>query len=405
MQTRNEGVTLSLGDGARVEARLAHMKSVGREAVVELHHWALISQATPKFWVGRLQGELPSFGNLDPVLRTPRSVRADRNGFRLEGAVVWHLISTKEPGIHWVLVDQGDAELTHELLHRDMACMEFAFGAPLHLERLIGIDEDRRSIAAVSVAHYSRSLQRGRAPVPDDVMDACVWIPEFFRLLAHKMKAEGPEPLMKAIGAYMDGECDHLDGGYLKAQVGLEAFAAALIRSQEPNMARKLLVKDEQEWRKWIASLRPTVEAHMCDPARTDMVYGKFMSAMYEPTSDRVRLAMERAGVTLPREAVTEIRNRNIPAHQFWMRSDPEDFDFDRDVRRLELVQTLVAALVSSHVGYAGPLKGYTPDEHGRRPSPEWWPVRWSRNDVWTQYRCCRWLSPRRPNGVPESFC
>jgi hypothetical protein len=80
-----------------------------------------------------------------------------------------------------------------------------------------------------------------------------------------------------------------------------------------------------------------------------------------------------------------EVAKRNYPAHGFLMNADLEH-DIDRDARRLEMVQTLLAALLACHIGYRGPLRGYDPDPNGHRPSPAWWPVSTKQEDVWVRY-------------------
>jgi len=213
--------------------------------------------------------------------------------------------------------------------------------------------------------------------VPDDVYGAALWVPEFFRLLAAKLGEEGLEPLVIAITSYLDAEADHLDGGYLKAQVGLEAFAKRLVGDGRP----ELLVRDEAAWRQWVNTLRPVIAKHIADPERVGGVIDKFLSARFAPTGDMVRRAFAQNAIHLPREVLTEIKKRNKPAHGFLMNSVLEH-DIDRDHRRLEMIQTLLAGLVALHVGYGGPLKGYDVGTDGRRPSPGWWPLSTSGEDA-----------------------
>jgi hypothetical protein len=119
--------------------------------------------------------------------------------------------------------------------------MEFAFGAPLGLDCLFGLDDAGQPVEAMSIGHYVRHTHKHRSPVPDFLWDAGTWPPEFFRLVAMKLHEEGLQPLVIAIASYLDAEADHLDGAYLKAHVGLEAFAKKLLSQNTPD----LLVQDK----------------------------------------------------------------------------------------------------------------------------------------------------------------
>jgi hypothetical protein len=56
------------------------------------------------------------------------------------------------------------------------------------------------------------------------------------------------------------------------------------------------------------------------------------------------------------------------------MMNSDGSYDVDRDVHRLEMIQTLMMALVALHVAYRGPLKGYDVRDDGGRHPPAWWP-------------------------------
>jgi hypothetical protein len=382
LRVRNQPSTIRLDDVSEVSAELTHMRRLGEGAEIHLYHWAWSGLQKPSVWLGQLRGELPQFGNLALVERGNGWVKSGRDGFRLDGRYLWHLVpGNLDPADHTaVLEPRGVAVNRHDLVN-DILCMEFAFGGALRLDHIVGIDERRRPVAAISVGQLARPLGKHRAPVPDYVGRADTWIPELFRLTAAKVSDEGIEPLVIAIGAYLDSVVDHLDGGYLKAQVGLEAFARRLVGGGRP----ELLVHDEAAWREWAESVRPSIQRLLRDPQRLDTVYGKIVSAMFAPTGDLVTRALRAKGLDLPRELIAEVKKRNYPAHGFLM-NRTVDHDLDADVRRLEMVQTLIAALVAGHVGYCGPLKGYDVDAAGYRPSPSWWPVATSADDAAIQY-------------------
>jgi hypothetical protein len=206
---------------------------------------------------------------------------------------------------------------------------------------------------------------------------------------------DGLEPLIIPIAAYLDAESDHLDGGYLKAQVGLEAFANRLT-SGEP---KELLVRDENAWKHWIKSLEDYIRPHLKDPKKLNAIVGKFIGAMSASSGDRVARALSAHGVSLPDEVHNEIRKRNYPAHGFFMNKTAEH-DIDVDARRLELIQTVLAALVAVHVGYQGPLHGYEVAPDGGRLPPDWWQVRTTTQAVWTRYFGERYVARPHPGSL-----
>jgi len=378
MRLRNKPLSLRLADDSTVRAELAHMIRLGAEARVQLHHWDWQGPGVPEFWVGRLRGFLPQSGNLHLVERCHSgALEATSEGFRLQGTYDWYLLPTPRKRIHRVVVDARGETVEREALVRDVLAMQLSLGAALELDYLLGIDRERRCVGAISVEHFCRRSPRHRSPVPDDVCGSALWVPEFFRLLAAKLRAEGLEPLVIAITSYLDAEADHLDGGYLKAQVGLEAFAKRLVGGD----GSELLVRDQAAWRQWVDTLRPVIAEHIADPKRVAGVIDKFLSARFAPTGDLVRRAFGQSAIHLPGEVLTEIKKRNKPAHGFLMNSVLEH-DIDRDHRRLEMIQTLLASLVALHIGYGGPLKGYDVGADGRRQSPGWWPVSTSGEDA-----------------------
>ena len=377
-QLRNKPLSLLLANGSTIRAELAHMNRLGAEARVQLHHWEWKGSGVPEFWVGRLRGYLPQSGNLHLLERYPTGAfEATSEGFRLQGTYDWYFLPTPRKRFHRVVVDPHGKTVEREALVRDVLAMQLSLGEGLELDYLTGIDRERRCVGAISVEHFQRRSPRHRSPVPDDVFGSALWVPEFFRRLAAKVGAEGLEPMVIAITSYLDAEADHLDGGYLKAQVGLEAFAQRLVGDGRA----ELLVRDEAAWRRWVNTLRPVIEEHIADAKRVAAVIGKFHSARFAPTGDLVQRAFAQSGIHLPSEVLAEIKNRNKPAHGFLMNSVLEH-DIDRDYRRLEMIQTLLAGLVALHVGYGGPLKGYDVDADGRRPSPGWWPLSTSGEDA-----------------------
>lgn len=377
MKVRNKPALVRLADGSSIEAELAHMTNLGDAAKIDLHHWFWTGPKDPAVLVGKLNGKIATSGNQSILYRNEqRRQYCAHDNYRLDGHYTWYLIHNE--GDHYTaLVEPAGKAIDRERLIGDILAMEFAAGGPIQLDYLIGLDNRRQCIGAISVEHLVRRGHKRRSPVPDTIGEAEIWIPLFFTALAKKVHDEGLDPLLIAVASYLDAESDHLDGGYLKAHVGLEAFATRLVGGGRP----ELVVKDEAAWKSWLDTLQPTMKDHLIDPQKLDVVFGKFVAAMFAPTGELVRRALADRGISLPKEVVTEIKKRNYPAHNFLMNSGL-DHEIDRDVRRLEMMQTLIVALVSTHVGYGGPVKGYDVESDGSRACPSWWPTTKSAEDA-----------------------
>lgn len=370
LEIRNEPAFIELRDGTQLRAEIAHLGNLwpGRTAQIDLHHWSWSGTIAPAYWICQVEGKFPVQGNLAIREQTPEQWRSRSDCYRLQGHYVWHLLRTGASPTLTAVIDPGEGVIDADFVRRDFLALQLAFGGPLKLSRLVGIDADRHPVAAMGVGTFTRQPRRQRAPVPDDIGQGATWIAAFFESLATRLSADGLHPLRIPIAAYLDSITDHVDGAYLKAQVGLEAFAKYLVATE----GRKLLVKDEAKWKHWVKSLKPAIAAQVEDSTKLGMILGKFVSAMYAPTGDLVERAFGSA-ISLPEEVVEEIRKRNYPAHGFMMNSDGS-YDVDRDVHRLEMIQTLMMALVALHVGYRGPLKGYEVRDDGGRHPPAWWP-------------------------------
>ncbi len=373
--TLNQPGTFVLVDGTSLSAKLVHLSEVDAKAHVDLHHWVWRNSGRPMFWTGELTGRLPLPGNL-LLHEVCGTASRNRHAFRLEGRFTWYVIGTKEKDRFQVVLDAGGTFPEQEELRRDILALEFASGTPLSISPLVGLDEARRPVAAMVVSNYQRRRGGRRPPVPD-LYTMSDWMPEIFSRVSAKLHSEGLDPLLRAIGAYLDSVTDHLDGCYLKAQIGLEAFAKRITHGAD----RPLLVRDEKQWRTWVKTLRETVLEHLKHPKEIDGVMKKLSETRFAPTG---RIVADALGVMLPDEVREEIGNRDTIAHELFMNSGPEH-EVDRDARRLQMVQTVLVALVAKYVGYCGPLQGYDPDKDGHRPSPDdWWPVTLTQRDlVW----------------------
>ena len=76
-------------------------------------------------------------------------------------------------------------------------------------------------------------------------------------------------------------------------------------------------------------------------------------------------------GVVVPDEGLREIHGRNPVAHELSMnRGGP--YDFERDLRRVRIIQVMLAAMLLRHVGYEGMLQGWDLNEAGWSTPADW---------------------------------
>ncbi|WP_437535061.1 hypothetical protein WME79_12550 [Sorangium sp. So ce726] len=382
LELRNRPIVLQLQDGTEVHAEIGHMKSLGANADISVHHWIWTAPTAPFVWAGRLVGKIPMFGNLTLREHGDRDRWfVNREGFRFAGRYVWYILPKVADNYAIAVVDASGDSLSRDALLNDFGALQFTLGGGLRLDYLTGVDRARNVAGAMSLGSLERPRTSYRPPVAHELTETNVWMPEFFRLLAAKLSTDSHEALTVAITSYLDAESDHVDGAYLKAQVGLEAFARRIVNETSP----ELLVKDKLDWKRWISELEPTIRAHLLDPKSISVVKGKIIGAMYAPSGDLVRKALELYGISPPDYVLEEIKNRNYPAHGFLM-NKTLDYDIDRDARRLEMIQTVLVALVACHIGYGGPIHGYDVADNGGRLLPTWWPMRSHREDVWVHY-------------------
>jgi hypothetical protein len=393
-KARNQPAALELADGSTLLAGSAAMlRSSGGEGEIRLLHWEWNTAASPFLWFARLDGHVPSDGNLSLPETNGQDLAIWEAGYRLDGYFTWYVLRGDNARHQVVIVPHG-AGVNCEQLARDFRCMELVFGSRLDIDLVTGLTMERRPVAAFGLSRAVGSALGHRCPVPDELptSNTHVWLPELFRLLSAKIQAGDVQPLITAIASYTDAAGDHLDGAYMKAQVGLEAFSERLVG----RASSRPLVQDIEKWKTFVAKLRRAVERHLgnptpSDPRRRDrdwaVISGKFISAGYQPTGELVEKAFKSSlGSTfqLPKELKDEIGLRNRSVHTYWM-NILSQYEIDRDYRRVEMIQTMLVALVACYIGYRGPIKGYDFAPDGRR-SPDWWPVSLPPEDVSRRY-------------------
>jgi hypothetical protein len=374
MGLRNKEGMLDLADGSRITARYTHWAGSGTSLRVgaiaksttrfALDVWTwTTSPATPLFWTGTLPGVKFHQSNLSLV----RGHDARYDALRLQGSYTWHLMPGDRNEATVVLIDTDGRMPDIELLGRDYTALEFVLGCATQLDLLVGVDASGAAVSAIG-PHLGFRRMGGTqtyAPVPDR-LDAECWAPILFEKIVAKLRDDEDRAYI-GIAGYMDSFTDHLDGAYLKAQVALEAYAKSLVTPEE-----RTFVRSPRAWRKWVSSLREIVATHATDDGAARALLRKLETAIFAPTSSMVPRALAALGASPPERVIEEVKRRNIAAHEFVM-TRKRDRDVDEDFARVELVRSLLGAMLARSAGYTGPLPSWERDELGYRKEIDWW--------------------------------
>jgi hypothetical protein len=382
---RNKPAFFKLADGSTIVADLGHWKSQGRREgmtpgyTCEFLVWRCEAPRVFR-WVGELKGA----GFLNANLGASGPGKSSGGNMRLDGQYVWYLLANdrRDPEASYrVIIDGGPRPLNREALGTDFNALQFALGTPLQIDSLVGLDEPGNVVgcAGVHLGGNRRTTKRRRAdgPVPDEFSDEC-WIPVLFNRLASAMVARDL-PWGVACNAYVDSASDAtIDAKYLKLHVALEAFATALPKGGAQEEPARFLVKDKKAWKKWVKEREGELRSLVAPNANPDSFIGKVRSAMNLPSSGVVADALARLSPPLlvNEKVLAELDYRNLAAHEYRMNRAGIDYDVDRDVGRVDILRSLLVALVARASGYDGAISGWvTNDAAGWKPQPDWRPA------------------------------
>lgn len=385
---RNQPASLHLADGTRVSAKFGHWRRWGGRPgmspgyTCDFNVWNIDGPRAAR-WVGKLSGG----GFLNGNLSVSGPGRFSANHMRLEGNYRWHIFSREKDGdVFDVVIDGGPSPLQHELLGSDFNALQFAFGAPMQLDTLIAFDDPGNVVGCSGVQlggnRITKRRRRADGPVPDDVSEEC-WVPVLFNRLANAMTSNDL-PWGLVCNTYLDSAHDAtIDGGYLKLHVALEAFGKALLNKEEAAQGGaktplRRLVGDKDEWTAWVKAHANELRAMVAEGERAEVFIDKVRSAMNLPSSGVVADALSRLKppLVIDEAALEELDKRNIPAHHGTMNKPGVDYDVDRDTERVDILRSLLVALVARACGYDGAISGWVRGgAAGWKPQPGWWPA------------------------------
>lgn len=386
----NESAVFQLADGRKLSVRFGGVTRrgvrprLGHGRVVELNSWNLEGRA-PARWVGNLVGFPSSVGNLKIV---KGANDFSRMNVRLEGNYTWYIVSPRgrHEDEHVVVAvveprPDGPSSFDRDAIGVDFMALQFAYGTAMQMDTMVAVDEPGNVIGGAGLGFGG---ERRRALTDGPVPRRGFWEPILFHRLTRAMNTL-TLPWGVVCTAYLDSTSDPtIDGRYLRLHVALEGFARALLSdtAQEGRLqksgTKRLLVKDEKSWKAWLKTHASAVRDLAVDERGYDVLLGKLHQAIQPPSSATVTDTLSRLEPPLAVDdrVLTELRGRNIPAHHGTMNKPNVDYDVERDVERVDILRTLLVAIVSRACGYDGPIVGWdrraTPDW---KPVPPWWPA------------------------------
>lgn len=134
------------------------------------------------------------------------------------------------------------------------------------------------------------------------------------------------------------------------------------------------MVKDKAAWKQWVKENSAAIRS-LAAAGFEESLFNKVMG-VYRLSSGRVvPSAFVAHGLALPDELAKELEARDVVVHQGLMA--PDGYDADRDFRRVDMVRTMLVALICKAVGYSGAINGWEIGPMGYPLQPtEWWTVR-----------------------------
>lgn len=357
---------------------------IHNSVTIEAAEWTVVQGDMPSIWVGRVEGDINVRHSGNLIVERVRSGEIRFGSSRhlcLIGAYRYYLVqSGSRSDVVWhMVIDTGEVGLPDpEAQHLDFLTLQFVLGRQLRMPTLHGLSQDRRTVAS-TVGCSTRSCLEPNAfpPVPiernnDQWIDES-WAAVFFERISatSRERPEVRETLGMALEMYLDSMRSHLDGDYMRLQIGLEAFAYWLLQHQPQD--ERIDVKDKKAWKAWVKANEDAIRHHAVE-GREDALYQKVIAAYRLSSGKVVPGAFLTNGLALTPAMVAELKGRDTVVHQGLI--SPRGYEVERDVRRIALVRTMLVALIAKAAGYGGAINGWDLGPKGYPLEPKgWWDV------------------------------
>lgn len=351
---------------------------------MEAGQWTILDSDSPSLWIGRVDGmsKLEFSGNMSIERMTPNGLRLGRTRhFFLSGAYDYFFVQSRvdaEPIWHLVIDTRGAGMPTALVWGRDFRALQFVLGRQMQIAALLGITNDKRTVACASGNKWGHLEESAFPPVPiqrnNDSWIQESWVALFFERLsaAWRNRPESDNAFGVALDMYLDAMKHHLDFDYMRLQIALEAFAYWLL--QHDSKEEPKLVKERKAWEKWVKKNKEEIHA-LASEGFEETLYMNVKNGWRLPSGKVIPTAFEKFGLPLTEEMRRELHGRNVIVHQGLMA--PAGYDVERDLRRIGLVRTMLVALVAKASGYGGAINGWETGPLGYRlePPQDWWSV------------------------------
>jgi hypothetical protein len=320
-------------------------ESIGRYDIL-LDRWSLESFQTTgrsfKFMMlhgARIQGE---------NLEVHQSGRVVRRGLRLQGNCTWHFFSHNE----WLvaLVDDGGRK---DLIKFDLATFEFLNGITIRVDDGFRMAPDGTTVGAEQINFGFRPVPRphnSESPLALRLWSMCAF--DLFQKLAVRLAED--KLTQMAVSTIADSHIDHLDGAYLKIQVGIEALCVSKLSTE-----KRILVKDKNLWLAWCQSREDEIKAMALNETLAKSLYGKVEGAFQSTATTKVPEYLSQRFSGIPETVNNELKNRHPAVHEYQMSAPISEGERDwiLDVKHLCRLRFILTAVIAEACRYSGPLR------------------------------------------------
>jgi hypothetical protein len=182
------------------------------------------------------------------------------------------------------------------------------------------------------------------------------------------------------IAFYLDALAEHfVQGRYLKLHVALEAFAFWISKKmpEEPP-----LIAVAAKWREWLTEQKERLRG-LAGHGQFDALWSSLSGMPGSPRSSRLVKRVFKAfrdgrTIILTPEMKDELYDRNLIVHTAEMFAEGvKPSNVEQYIEKIELVRTLLVALISLVVDYQGEILGWKRERHQplQTAPADWWSV------------------------------
>ena len=201
-------------------------------------------------------------------------------GYFFQGVYDYYLLP-RQQRVFMLIVPQEGVEFDREKFALDIMALSFVFGEQINVSSITGFGTECTPVAKIGGLVKSPTEPGWTTePIPTVLTDDGetfaveeVWIAPLFKRVSETVHNRPSVRLDYALDAYLDSIKPHVIASYLRLQVILESFSYWILK--ERNLAREGLVKDSNEWEKWVKKeLKEKIHSLALDDYKDDLYLG-----------------------------------------------------------------------------------------------------------------------------------